>query len=266
MFSDWGKVSTVPTWKPPPPYSTASEFTRADPNMRTAAYQYYANRNGRAITKYKKRSTPYGRNIKYKISRRNKTYRMLKYEKKYFDTYVVTNCKAIPPMGWLNFPNTGAGPKDRIGNKIQIISVQIHARIFQLDIPSGSGVTSNQLVRVSLMQDKQPNGAATSTTTADVLDLGVITDKGLAFPNTMWSKRFKKLKEQVFEMDKINGEVYSLDWFVPLNIETVYSGSTGSPDDINTNALFLMYESTVDTLPTDAVFITYGARIRYYDT
>lgn len=232
-------------------------------NMNRRLNNYYGYR-GRSVTKYKKRSRV-ARLIKNIKVRRKKTYKWLKYEKKYWDNYISTDVTTAP--GWLNCfsPGQGSGPTNRIGNRTQLISLQIRGQINQYDVTSSGKATVNQLVRVFLVQDRQPNNLGSTTLLTNILDV-TIAPSGLAFPVVSWSNRFKIIKSEVFEMDKINGEVYHLDWFIPLNVSTTFNANNGTIDDISTNCFYLCYCGVPALSPSeDPIQVRFSTRARFYD-
>lgn len=256
LYYNWRGRTNTATRGP----NTSNPSSRPGNSMR---YRLgYLNRSGGSIVKFKKRSRV-GRYIKKKLAYRNRTYKMLKYEKKFFDTYLLSTSKTPPGFAVLNYPGPGASDKQRIGNKIQVISVQIRALIGQLDTPLTT--TGSQLLRCYLILDRQPNMTVGSLALTTILDNSLSgIPLGLCYPNNLWTGRFKILKTQVFEMDKINGEVYSLDWYQKLNITTTFGGTSGAANDISSNALIFAYVPTTDT-SIDAVTVQWSSRIRFYD-
>lgn len=152
----------------------------------------------------------------------------------------------------INIINTGSSTFNRIGNKVNMRSLEYHIQIYPL------GTTSVNMtdLRFLVVYDRQTNGAA--PTFADViqnLDLGGGTSSNSwDFPNGNNKDRFLILKDQRKESVSLtwNTNVFVAQYFAGAGeydmafhgkinltgLETVYSASTGAVGDIRTGGLF----------------------------
>lgn len=208
-------------------------------------------------------------------------------EIKYFDTYSIKYA-AGPVYPGLKFTSTGTifllfspilgtTSKTRLGRKCSLKSVEIRGICYStfltnyiyttptnavMTLTTPAGNLNTGLVRLQLIYDKQPNGAA--PTLSDILS----TTSGGASRNHIkidQRDRLSILKDKVFILGGGNGSTaqkwflmndqhsYAIKIFKKLNnIETTFnSGTAGTIADINTGALFLVSSGTQGTLNPD---------------
>lgn len=220
-------------------------------------------RSTTAIAKYKKEN-PYPV-IKQRIERREKLYRTLKYEKKFFDRF--ETYAPIPSTSGIHslfYPGQGPGSSERVGIRTQAVGVQVKGSIYQPNVVTVA--TGCGHVRILLVIDRQPNGASSSVVIGNIKDISTITDPVIAYNNMVWSKRFKIIHEENFEMDKILGEIYNFSIYKKINLTTQFSSSVPSQNDVTTNAIYLVViPSSLTISGQDDYQYIWSSRVTFYD-
>lgn len=182
----------------------------------------------------------------------------------------------------MNYPLTGAGYYNRIGNRISMKSAELKIQFF------GTGATTGNLAgcmyRIMLVYDSQANGSAPGA--SDLLSAtntaGTQTFSYLAGINMNNRDRFLILKDWFFntctegdgsasDPRTVKSSITSsmnpsiprcLKWYVKLKgLETLFKQSTGAIADIATGSLLLCWVSS--TGPTLSAFA--NVRLRFYD-
>nr|WAE42647.1 MAG: capsid protein [Cressdnaviricota sp.] len=196
-------------------------------------------------------------------------------ELKYIDNSVgFSQVSGVPAIGLLNAAIQGTTANTRTGQEILIKSVQ-----WRIYLKAGTTTFSSglyPLVRILLVLDRQPNGAAFGSTDLFEWSGGATTISTalqatcspIALKNR---KRFIILKDVTSEMDQGHGNCYFHQFYRKVRIKTEYnSGNAGTIGDINTNALFIVIQTSVpsgsntgsDDIPYWGGFI----RLRFEDS
>lgn len=148
----------------------------------------------------------------------------------------------------LNSCDEGSGPSARVGRVISMRSVQMRGSVRPVDtMVTGANCIDVSYVRVLIVYDRQPNGAA--PTVANILS----ASNPASFQNLDFRDRFKVISDEHFivgprVMDTtatqaiaveggVSGRVINL--YKDLQgLKTVFDGTGGGIADINTGALF----------------------------
>lgn len=162
-------------------------------------------------------------------------------ELKFFDTALSFTCDAtgeVPATGQLALIPQGDTESTRDGRKATIKSIWIRG---QLNFVPSTAATAAGVVYISVVQDKQCNGAAAAIT-------DVFSSNGMAenFPNLNNKDRFKILKKIVVPMNSqagvttaFNNLMLPVDWYKKVDIPMDWSSTTGAITEIRSNNIFL---------------------------
>lgn len=248
---------------------------------------YYKKKKGYFNKKRKRNGgsvkTPYGtRNAP--LQAKGFRFRKSVKEKKFFDIEDTLGISPGGERGVINVPIQGTDFDNRIGRKIQIVSVQARVifyfrdsvatggppRVFPGSFQSGP-ITS----RFMLLIDYQPNGALPATT--DILT----TANVLAPLNLNYRDRFKVLTDKMFTWDPYRQQVTAtsdtcmwnrasqqINMWKRVNVETIYNaGNAGTIGDVTTGAILAFYitDAAGGAAPSNQVDVDYWYRIRFYD-
>lgn len=146
--------------------------------------------------------------------------------------------------GWvmLNGIQLGTANYQRIGKKVVINQMVISFTLEGFD--TTPDFTDNQVVRVMVVYDSQPNKTAPAYT--DIiygLDQGGSNVTGIETGiNIVNSKRFRILRNKYYVLDYTNKWLYNIKYVIKGNFETEYA-STNSPvtiADVTHGAIYLM--------------------------
>ena len=129
-------------------------------------------------------------------------------------------------------------------------------------LPSAATVIG--CVRVAVVYDRQPNGAAAAV--GDIFQdctAGAATnfDSGVNMSN---KNRFTILRDQVFNIDAAQSIVHAIDWFIPCRLQAEYKASGGTIGDITTGSVLLVVGGLLGGTGTVG-FANFRSRIRYED-
>lgn len=168
---------------------------------------------------------------------------------------------AFVGMTCLNEITQGAGVYQRVGNKILMRNVRIKG-FFAV-----AAATDIVIVRMSVVYDRQPNGAyptigdiyANATTGATTQTVGL---------NISNVRRFTPLRDQQIEIDAGRGLMVPFDWYIPCRLQTEFKASTPSITDITTGSLLLVISAVPGHTGSLVTFATGGlvSRVRYDDS
>lgn len=201
-------------------------------------------------------------------------YRLNTIEKKVFDTQMYADISNTGTFYSLCLPVPGAAMNQRIGRKLTIKSVQFKG-IIQLELsssPSGSVTAEANHLRMILLYDKQPNGAAPAL--ADVLTGGQTVNDLFNIDNR---DRFSIIKDKVWSFDPMifDNTNFSHAWnrttayckmYKKLNLETVFNaGTAGTVADINSGNLVVLWLCNTVAGTDKNVDIYVNSRVRYID-
>jgi len=221
---------------------------------------------------YKKRKVPppatVTRNPYIPLATRG--YRLNPVEKKVFDRtmngFGADNLTGTAAL--LCNPVLGSDMNQRIGRKIIMKSIYIRGCIKRTpSINMVNAIVGPYLGRMILVYDQQPNGAAIAA--SDVLD-NVDSWSHLKLDNR---DRFKILYDKEFALDSWwldaptagnwNRDTQAIKKYKKLNLEVIFSSSTGTIGDIQSGALWLIFVGD-RPLNDDAQFFL-RTRVRYVD-
>lgn len=223
--------------------TTSTIFTenpRKRPFNQTQSYPYsqspsqrlrYNFPNMPADLKKKKKYTKTSR-IKKPMSKKRYLQKIMKPEIKRVDSFAnwATTSSASFRFCLSSCPGLGLGSMgERIGSRTQPIALVAKGSIAQ---PNTIAVADGcRRIRVVLVQFNNVNGI-TAPNPGSIFDLTVITDYTLAQINNGIKKTTKILRDEIFEMDKVSGEIYNFDWYVPLKgITQEFVANTGAYTD-----------------------------------
>lgn len=193
---------------------------------------------------------------------------------------------ATPGFALLNAVNVGSNIYQRTGVKIALRSIHIRG-IITPSRQNGTAVTE-QLGRIIVVYDKQPNGAGPAM--GDVLqtlsNAGAATTTSYSMPNLLNRERFTILRDKKVFLSPlgINGATPAsttaisleantgqnpllVDMFIKLTgLETSYNTNTsGAIGDINTGSLIIGTISDNDAQLNSAWIFRYVSRLRFID-
>lgn len=218
--------------------------------------------------------------------RRNmRTAGFLSIERKFYDTALASTAITAPSdasggemdpsaTSMISTPAVGDSEQNRDGKQIVCLYLEIVGKIGTIGLEATTGVWPNQSVYLAIVLDKQTNGAQLNS--EDVFKNLANTSLMATCPlrNLLFGKRFRILKEQVFNMNNnslaqlaandfsTNGLERSFKWFIPLrNLKINFnSGTTSSIANVIDNSIHVIaYTNST----TGAPFLTYNARLRF---
>ena len=152
----------------------------------------------------------------------------------------------------------GATVANRIGNKVIVKSV--HARIL---ISAAPGAATQEVARVMLVYDRQPNGAFPAI--GDILlDQPAGTTNLQASINIANKSRFTILRDQRLLFDQGRGTTNYCDWYIKGRWEVEFGATTGNIGDFRTGSILFIAYLPLATGAT-VTMTQPGFRIRYFD-
>lgn len=189
-------------------------------------------------------------------------------EKKFVDLFFsgaiatsLTGAEADPTALCLNAIVQGDGESQRDGRQVILNSVQVKGFV---EIPAGT-VNTDRVVEVYVVMDTQTNGAQLNS--EDVLvDAAGGSQAVNCFHNLQYSKRFKVLKHQRFDMPGYsawNGTSFAqvtsaFDWYIKLpNVKVNFTGTTGTVSTIADNSIHVIAVSS------QSANLRYSSRVRF---
>lgn len=180
----------------------------------------------------------------------------------------------------LNGMSIGANAYQRIGRKVVNKSLRFTGFV---EFTQNGAAPSNDYMRVVLIYDKQPDGAAPawSTVFTSVTSAGGTDQTSLAHFNLDQKDRFIILRDlrykaeapsgvaatQPLQVDSAQTECkWIIDEFVKLNAPTQYSATsnTGGVADIQTGALFVLTAGLLSAANSQ-FSLEFTSRVRYTD-
>lgn len=187
-------------------------------------------------------------------------------EKKYFETYAsLSGDNTSPTIVNLCLVPQGTTDVTRIANKIDVVNVGVRVAISMDD--QTTGVMINGHVRMIIYVDKQCNGASISST--DLLKQSTITNVMASYRNLDNVDRFLILTDEILSFDVLSANaLHTLQgsgdwrrWKKKCKIPVHYSSTTGAITELKSNNIGVFF--VADNSVTN---ITYGARIKFYDS
>lgn len=178
-------------------------------------------------------------------------------EKKFLNTVSAGTTLAAGSTGTLVLLNgavTGDTAYTREGNSMKMSYLYIEGFI-QLN------TSTQDITRLNVVLDKQPNGAA--TTYADIFDTGAGVSGCIALRNPATVDRYKVLKQIFITLDNNGNQMKKFKCWIKLGQHTKYNnGNAGTIADISTNALYFCFAGDNTT---NMSVIDYYARVRFID-
>lgn len=187
-------------------------------------------------------------------------------EWKFLDSTITQDINTTPALILLNGLAPGSSASQRIGQKVDIRSIEIRLRWTTTPV---TGV--DQYCRASIVLDRQPNGAAPGNYTDIFLASSVTSPRSLAN-----RKRFRILWDKALPMGSNLNAATTPSTLPNMRIFKAYmkfrrpiveefnSGVAGTVADIATNSLYLVTFGTEVAGNTDVNMAGY-IRIRYTD-
>ena len=163
----------------------------------------------------------------------------------------------------------GDAQNNRRGNQALIKSIYLRFTLTMENLTDTSGVPTNSVGFIYLIQDTQCNGASAPITTTN--GIFVSSDPVLARPNLSNGDRFRILKKWAIPLrvGAVNYDTYFRvqefeEYYTPCEIPIMYSPvvSTGQLQSIRSNNIFMVVACTRPggTVTMDGVY-----RLRYID-
>lgn len=219
------------------------------------------------MNKYKtKKYHPYGGSA-LKPKRKIQTLkRIMNPEVKQIERYetwdqITTGSSDVVPA---NLPVRGTSSLTRIGDRIQAIGLRVRGSVAQQN--TATVATGALRARVMLVRQSNLNNQSFYALSS-LLDLSVVTDPTQAGLHPGRNKSVKILRDQVFELDKSNGQVWNYDWFIKLNDIITLSGNSGVYTD-STNIGYFLYiicGLASNGGSQDGIVTTEGIQLTYID-
>lgn len=161
-------------------------------------------------------------------------------------------------------PVRGTTSLTRIGDRIQVIGLRVRGSVAQ----ENTTIVDTGALRARVMLVRQSNlNNQTAYALSSLLDLSTITDPTQASLQLGKNKSVKILRDQVFELDKINGQIWNFDWFIKLNDIITLSANTGAYTDSNNIGYFLYVICGLASTggSQDGIVTTEGIQLTYID-
>jgi len=185
----------------------------------------------------------------------------------------------------LNLVQSGTGSWNRVGKKIRMKSIRLYGEIrYTYTDAATTGIIDSNALRMVVVYDKQPSGAAIPTFDAvfgHTLQAGTEQCGYLdpvRYDNT---DRFRVLKDMRVQLNPplFNGaagstdttiQTYIFDQYVELKgLETIFSGQSTpmTISDVSTGGLYVYFRAAVASVGVNVVGISTNsfARLRYTD-
>lgn len=170
----------------------------------------------------------------------------------------------------VNGMNQGAGVFNRIGSQVTVKKIYIQYCIVR---QTTIAQTTPQLfpsscMRVVLIKDRQPNGAAPAIT--DIFDSSVTSAFSTEQPlNLTYRNRFKILAERRYILTAgSEAQMYYGDIIYKKPFRVTYTGSTDGIAAIRTNSvyiIFLSHHSSLGDANTNPSVVSFSSRCRFVD-
>lgn len=227
---------------------------------------YRKKKSGKSFKKKAPKGRPYARSsgFRNRAPRASRGFFNRAGELKYSDLASASyTCDTTGTVTALNLTAVGDDNTTRDGRQIFNKSIQVQGYIEPFDTQ-----TVPSFVRVMLVWDSQPNSGAIATIT------NILTaSTSLSNLNLDNRERFTVLRDFKAPLGSYNttaGQTYAMtpnthkiDWFVPLNMITTYSGTTAAIGSVATGALLMV--TIGSQAATDAGKLTATTRLRFSD-
>lgn len=208
-----------------------------------------------------------------KVGQLNKRRLMQKYgskqakipEAKFFDNSINVNPSSAGAVFLLNSLAEGSDNTDRIGRKITINNVQYELVVAASTGDLGNAATypeSFDCIRVSLVWDKQPNGA--NPAYGDIYNSTSNLLTPMCLRNINYVDRFEILATDMVNICAAGPNAETIRRYIKTNLDARYQGTGGGIANISSGALFLAY-SDANTTGTQLAIINGRVRIKFSD-
>jgi len=206
---------------------------------------------------------------------------LLGVESKFYDTYstgVVAESvnmalmQVDPPLlGCVSAPAEGDGANQRDGRRILITSIQLKVNIYVLNSITGVAPANQSRAMVSLVWDKQTNGAQLNSEDVFTNPTAGINIATMPLRNMEYSSRFSVLKSWEIDLTPVslfqaasgwcwNAKSATLECFLPLSLVVNFSGAAEGVASVVDNSLHLIANSNGQDTTT---VIYYLSRVRF---
>lgn len=210
-------------------------------------------------------------------------------EKKFVDVQIGSPGQGVPPssdgsFALINGIVLGSGFWNRIGSKITMKSAHVRLQLYPR---TSTNEDPNEIIRFSLIYDRNPNGAypSLSTVFSDYDKTGGNNTTIMSGINPTNSTRFIVLRDEFVSVLNLDGQselepiseglrdttgLGFKNWYVKLkDLETVYgSDGTGTIANINAGALYLLVFTNIvnATNPSPPPDTLSESNVSYYGT
>lgn len=172
----------------------------------------------------------------------------------------------------ISTPVQGDGAQNRDGKRIMITSVHVRGVINQPPLVNQTALPTAVRVFVALVLDTQSNGVQMSSENCFTNPSGNSATASTPVRNLSFAKRFRVLREQIFQLPlqnaaydgtniEVGGPGVHFDWFkkVKIPVNFTATGTTADIANVQDNSLHIIAFTNSAAVPT----ITYNARIRF---
>lgn len=160
----------------------------------------------------------------------------------------------------------GTAITNRIGQKIELTSVSVDFQLAGATLTTAQGFpyAGVDAVRVALVYDRQPNGAA--LTYANVFNNNNVEQAPLSKRNMNFTDRFEVLKSQLYRIDTASNISITDSWYISTKHDVRYGGSNnGDITDIETGSLYLIFADQGTVTTGTPLHIIGSVRCRFHD-
>jgi len=175
----------------------------------------------------------------------------------------------------LSCPSQNSTSQGREGRKIKMKSIQVKGRINGALVEDGSDPAPSQKVFVALVLDRQTNSAQLNS--EDVFSNLNAEVSGCTFPmrNMNFAERFKVLRSDVFDLDRITlavdatdshasqGRALQFEWFVPLDLNVAFNTTTPTASTVASVVDNSLHMIAFCSATANAPSLQYNARLRF---
>lgn len=182
---------------------------------------------------------------------------LINVEFKYHDTQ--TSTSTVSTSGTivpLNLVTQGDGSGSRDGDQFRMKSIELSGAV-----ENNSAVTTVTFVRIDVVLDTDPDGAA-SPTLSDIYDTTGSVPYYYALRNLENRSRYVILKTFKFNLSPSGNEGDNMHWYKELDLKTLFAAGTATVAGCKKNLMFLVISSDkISNYPT----VNIKSRIRFVD-
>jgi len=210
----------------------------------------------------------------------------LSIERKFYDNGLTATALTAPTdatggeydpsaTSMMTTPDQGDGPSQRDGKEIAMLYLQINGTIAIPKVETAADPPNGCSVFVAIVLDTQTNAAQMNSEDCFKNTSNLAANNVVPHKNLLFGKRFRILKERVFNMDVTtlshfaddsfswSGQRKYFKWFIPLNGMKVKfnAGTTASVANVIDNSIHVIaYASNITGV---APTISYQSRLRF---